>query len=113
VSGKGAAGSAAGVVGTGEQRAVGKPHGATGKKLGDASCTVAICGTRRRRRRLNCDCSGRWGKQPGSRRGLAPRNWRSETRPVTAWATASAISSASVTLPAGPGRGIDSEQAKT
>jgi hypothetical protein len=27
--------------------------------------------------------------------------------------TASAISSASVTLPAGPGRGIDSEQAKT
>jgi hypothetical protein len=34
-----------------------------------------------------------------------PRNWRSEARPVAAWATARAISSSSVASPRGPYRG--------
>ena len=36
---------------------------------------------------------GMAGGVHGSRHPIVPRNWRSETRPVTAWATASAISS--------------------
>jgi hypothetical protein len=37
-----------------------------------------------RSRLLYCDWTGRYGKKPGSRRPIVPRNWRSDTKPVTA-----------------------------
>jgi glutamate carboxypeptidase len=42
-----------------------------------------------------------------------PRNGRSEPSPVAACATANAITSWSVTLPRGPGRGIESGEGST
>jgi hypothetical protein len=67
----------------------------------------------RRSRRLYCDWSGRRGKKPGSLKPIRPRNWRSELMHIAACATASAISSPSVTFPGGPLRGIRSESANT
>src|SRR5262249_12703467 len=49
-------------------------------------------------------CSGRCGNQPGNTRPIRPRNCRSELIPIAACATASAISSASVTSGGLPAR---------
>src|SRR6188472_2872004 len=65
-----------------------------------------MVGARRRKRRLYCDCSGRCGNQPGNTLPTNPRNCRSDGIPIAACATANATSSASVTLPGGPRRGI-------
>src|SRR6478752_9439251 len=70
------------------------------------NCTAAMVGARRRKRRLYCDCSGRCGNQPGNTLPTNPRNCRSDGIPIAACATANATSSASVTLPRGPRRGI-------
>ena len=79
VAGELAAARAAGVVGDTDQGAVDEaarcPWRAARRRR---SWTVVICGVSRRRRRLYCDWSGRWGNQPGSSRRSAPRNWRSE-----------------------------------
>jgi len=56
---------------------------------------------------------GQIGEESRQQASDRPQELAVETKPVTAWATASAISSSSVTLPAGPVRGIDSEQANT
>jgi hypothetical protein len=56
-------------------------------------CAVVICGVSRLSLRLYWDWPGSSGKNPGSNRPITPKNWRSEQIPVTAWATAKAISS--------------------
>src|SRR5271163_3368023 len=105
--------STAGIVRAADQGPVHESHLSLGDQLGDHQLGLGDVRRQTTQAPVVLSLIGQVWEPAGQQASDHPRNYRSLGRPVTAWATARAISSWSVMRPGGPGRGIESDVANT